>query len=426
MWKRLKKIIKGIYIVYCREFKLIIKDKGLMLFLCFLPLVYPVLYSLIYNPELVKDVPMVVVDNDRTPLSRELARKLDACDQAWVRGYASDMGEARRAMAGGDCYAILEIPEGFEKTVGNNSTAQAVMYCDMGLLLRYRGFVVAATNVMMDMGADIMMEKINETVPLAGTVASGDLLPIANINLGNIRGGFDTFIMPGILVLILHQCIVLVIGMAGGAKRERRTLVSYNADNYELSISGTMCGQMLAYITILILPTVFMVHYVPLIFKFPMAGNLFYEMAFLLPMAIACFGIGFAFQGLVTERESVFVCWVITSVVFLFLSGLIWPRYDMAPVWKALSDICPSTWGVEGFVKMSTNGSTLAQVSHEYLMLWILAAAWWVVGWIVQRTVVRPAMLRQETRNVIIFNDLARNGYFGRNKVPDNRTEERQ
>ena len=55
MWNRLKKIIKGIYIVYCREFKLIIKDKGLMLFLCFLPLVYPVLYSLIYNPELVKD-----------------------------------------------------------------------------------------------------------------------------------------------------------------------------------------------------------------------------------------------------------------------------------------------------------------------------------------------------------------------------------
>ena len=32
---------------------------------------------------------------------------------------------------------------------------------------------------------------------------------------------------------------------------------------------------------------------------------------------------------------------VITSVVFLFLSGMIWPRYDMAPVWKALSDICP-------------------------------------------------------------------------------------
>ena len=41
---------------------------------------------------------------------------------------------------------------------------------------------------------------------------------------------------------------------------------------------------------------------------FPIAGNMFEEMAFLLPMVIACFGLRFAFQGLVTERESVFVC----------------------------------------------------------------------------------------------------------------------
>ena len=286
--------------------------------------------------------------------------------------------------------------------------------------------VVAATNVMMDMGAEILTQKIDDTVPLVGTVADGDLLPIANINMGNIQGGFDTFIMPGIVVLILQQCIILVIGMAGGAKRERRTLVRYDADNYEPSIFGTMCAQMLAYITILILPAVFMIHYVPLIFSFPIAGNMFEEMAFLLPMVIACFGLGFAFQGLVTERESVFVCWVITSVVFLFLSGMIWPRYDMAPVWKALSDICPSTWGVEGFIKMSSNGSSLAQVSHEYLMLWILAAAWWAAGWVVQLTAVRPAMLRQQARNIIIFNRLMRSGYFGGKKIQNDRTDNRQ
>lgn len=42
-------------------------DIGIILFLLFLPLAYPIIYSLIYNPELVKDVPLVVVDNDRTP-----------------------------------------------------------------------------------------------------------------------------------------------------------------------------------------------------------------------------------------------------------------------------------------------------------------------------------------------------------------------
>lgn len=82
----------------------------------------------------------------------------------------------------------------------------------------------------------------------------------------------------------------------------------------------------------------YMIHYVPLMFHFPMAGDIWQEMSFLLPMSIACFGIGFVFQAFVTERESVFVSWVVTSLVFLLLSGLIWPRYDMPPVWKTL---CP-------------------------------------------------------------------------------------
>ena len=76
--------------VYCREFKMVTHDVGIILFFMFLPLAYPIIYSLIYNPELVKEVQMVVVDHDRTPLSRELVRKMDACDQADVIGYAAD------------------------------------------------------------------------------------------------------------------------------------------------------------------------------------------------------------------------------------------------------------------------------------------------------------------------------------------------
>ena len=121
-----------------------------------------------------------------------------------------------------------------------------------------------------------------------------------------------------------------------------------------------------------------------------MAGNTLQEIAFILPMMIASCGLGYVYQAFVSEREEVFISWVFTSIIFLFLSGLIWPRYAMPPVWKALSAICPATWGVEGFIKMNANGSTLAQVRTEYINLWILAGAWWIVGWAVRKWVVRP------------------------------------
>jgi len=161
---------------------------------------------------------MVVVDNDRTPLSRELVRNLNACDEVWVRGYAANLGEARHAMDSHKCYAILEIPEGFERKVGRTETADAAMYCDMSLLLRYRGFLVAATDVMQEMGSELLTKDLNRIAPLAETIATGDLLPIDNISMGNIRNGFDSFIMPGVLILILHQCIVLAMRhVRGGA-----------------------------------------------------------------------------------------------------------------------------------------------------------------------------------------------------------------
>lgn len=394
-----KKTLKGMLKVYAHEFSLVMHDAGIVLFFTFLPLVYPIIYSLIYNPEVVRDVPMVVVDHDRTPLSRDLVRKLDACQGVWVKGYAADLNEARRAMDSKEVFSILEIPEGFNRKVGRGETGPCTLYCDMTLLLRYRSTLVASTDVMQEMGAEIQTETLDRVAPLASTVtAGGDLLPINNISLGNPKSGFDSFIMPVVLVLILHQCIVLAVGMAGGAKRENPRLIGYNPDNTTRSVLGTMIAQMLCYATILLLPIFFTLHYVPLIFRFPMQGLFWQELVFMLPMFLACFGIGFTFQAFVTERESVFVSWVVTSLVLLLLSGAIWPLYDMPPVWRWLAQICPSTWGVEGFIKMESDGARLWQLKDIYIHLWILAVVWWVIGYCAQKWFVRPAIAHSRLR----------------------------
>lgn len=392
MAKRSLSRIRQLFNVYCHEFYITFHDGGVLLFFTFLPFVYPVLYSLIYNPELVREVKMVVVDEDRTSSSRELVRRIDACQEAWVIGYAANLDEARRAMDSHHCYSILQIPEGFERSIGRIEPANAILYCDMSLLLRYKGFLVAATNVMMDMGGEITTERIDELAPLAETLSTGDLMPIGNRSMGNIEGGFDSFIMPGVVILILHQCLILATCMAGGAKRENPANIGYHAIDQEPSPLMSMLGQMLCYMTIIFIPTVFLYHYIPLIFDFPMAGNPLEMLAFLLPMVIACLSIGFIIQGFVGQRETVFIFWVVTSIVFLFLSGLTWPRFAMPPVWKFLSDLIPATWGVEGFIRMNTNGASLSQVAPEYYRLWILSAIYFTIAYCIQRWVLRPKL----------------------------------
>lgn len=392
MMKTIGNLLRQMFRVYSHEFYLTFHDGGILIFFLFLPLAYPVIYSLIYNPEVVRDVKMVVVDHDMSAMSRELVRRIDACQEARVIGYAADLNEGRRAMDNHACYAILEIPEGFERRIGRLETGNAVMYCEMSLLLRYRGFLVAATNVAMDLGGEITAERIDATAPLAETIAPDELMPIGNVSMGNIENGFDSFIMPGIIILILHQCLILATCMAGGAKREDPHLIGYRPVNEAPSVAMTMIGQMLCYMTIIYVPSIFLYHYVPLIFKFPMVGNAFEEMVFLFPMVIASLSLGFIIQGFVAQRESVFIFWVVTSVIFLFLSGLTWPRFAMPGFWKAVSDLVPATWGMEGFIRMNTNGADMSQVRDPYIYLWILAVGYFAIAYCVHRWVIRPRL----------------------------------
>ena len=84
--------------------------------------------------------------------------------------------------------------------------------------------------------------------------------------------------------------------------------------------------------------------------------------------------------------------------MFLFLSGLTWPRYAMHGFWHFLSDIVPATWAVEGFIRINTNGASLAQVREEYLMLWLLAAVYLGIAYAVHRFKLGPELRRLAAR----------------------------
>lgn len=372
------------------ELKHILHNQGVILFFLFLPLAYPVIYSLIYNPELVRNIDVVVVDHDRTATSRDLVRRFNATEAAHIIGYAADLPEARRAMNERKCYAIMEIPDGFEKNLGRGEQAQSMLYCDMSLLLRYRSLLFAATDVSLDMGAEIQSESIDEL----GGVSLGvsDPMPIESVQLGNLQGGFDSFIMPGVLILILQQCIVLAVGMMGGERYETARAEVNPVNSFAGATLTTMTGRTLCYMAILTLPVIWLTHFVPTIFQFPMAGDMLSIFAFLLPMILASISMGFIVQVFVREREAIFIIWVATSILFLFLSGLTWPRYAMPPVWQYIGDLIPATWGLNGFIKMNANGSTLAQVSNCYENLWILTALYFAIAWALHKFYLRPRL----------------------------------
>lgn len=369
--------------VWSRELRLIFTDAGMLLFFFALPLAYPLVYTLIYNPEVVTDIPVTVVDNSRTSASRELTRSIDATSAIKIVGYATSLSEARRWQAEKRCYGILVIPEDYDREIGRGEQTHVDFYSDMSLLLRFRTFLSALTDVQLATGAKIRTQKMEA----AGLPASEAPISSEAFFLGDSEQGFASFIIPGIVVLIIQQSMILGIAMLVGTSRERRRR-NGGIDPLEIQAtpSATMAGKLLAYMVPYLPMAIYALHYVPLIFSLPHSGSMTQYLPFFLPMLIASAGFGLVIsQIFIKEREMSLMVVVFTSVGFLFLSGLTWPRYAMHPLWQWIGNCIPAVWGVEGFIRINSNGATLAQNSHPYLMLWLLSAIYWSIYWVMLR-----------------------------------------
>lgn len=379
-----------------REFRLVFASPGAMLFFFALPLAYPIVYALIYNPEVTRDMPVAVIDNSRTAQSREFIRHADATPAMKVCGYAADKAEARRWMAEKKCFAVIEVPTDYSQRIGRGEQGVVNFYSDVSLLLRFRTFMESMTNLQMATDTQLRSETLN-SLGVGGLVGGSNQIQTQAYFLGDTQQGFGSFILPGMVVLILQQSILIGVCFLGGASNERRR-ANGGIDPLAIpaSTSATVIGKTLCVVALYIPLTIYILHYIPHWFHFPHEGYVWHYFLFIFPMVLASIFLGITLTSIASEKESAFVIVVFTSIAFLFLSGLTWPRYAMQPVWKIFSDLIPATWGVEGYTRINNNGATLEQQTIPYLWLWLLTAAYFLTALAV--TAYQTRLLRRSRR----------------------------
>ena len=180
-----------------------------------------------------------------------------------------------------------------------------------------------------------------------------------------------------------------VVMLAGGAAERRRRNGGIDPLGVRAPAGATVLGKMLCYVLLYLPLSLYALHLVPMMFSLPHIGDVGDYLLFILPMLIAAAFMGMTLSVFVTGREAAMPVIVFTSVLFLFLSGLTWPRYAMSGFWTLVGDCVPATWGVEGFIRLNSNGSTLFEQSHPYRMLWLLAAVYFMTAYALQRYIGR-------------------------------------
>ena len=159
-------------------------------------------------------------------------------------------------------------------------------------------------------------------------------------------------------------------------------------------VTSTVIGKALCYVFMYAIPMVYVLYLVPMFFDFPQNGRLLEVLTFTIPFLLASAMMGQVMKIFVNDRESAFIALAFTSVIFVFLSGISWPRCAMNSFWLAIGNMIPSTWAANGYISLQTGGATLRQVEINYWMLWLLVILYFVLACIVEYYLCRPRWRR--------------------------------
>ncbi|MEG2613905.1 MAG: ABC transporter permease, partial [Alistipes sp.] len=342
------------------EFRTVFTDAGAVLILVFALLIYSTLYSLAYGTQVLRNVPIGVVDECQSATSRELVRTFNAGPNTYVAYAPTNMEQAKTLFFDREIYGVVYIPSDYEQKLLSGSQANVAIYVDASYFLMYRQVFQELVTSIGQTGAMVEFQRLiakGANIPQA--TATAQPVIYESHNLFNPYLGYGSFVMPAIIIVIIQQTLLIGLGMVGGTWREfglYRKLCP--ANRKRMSSLPIVAGKTLVYAAVYALTTFYVLNIHYRLFHYPMNGSDATVVAFMIPYLLACITMGIAISTLFRRRESSLLLLLWTSIPILMLSGVSYPR-EAIPDWLyTFGQIFPSSHGVDAFIRIRSMGAS--------------------------------------------------------------------
>ena len=367
--------------VFPHELKRIFTDPGVVVIFIVATLVYPLLYKAIYWNEQITDVPVAVVDLSQSAESRTFLHHWNASPDIRLTHTCNSIAEAEQLLREQKVHGIVYFPRDFASQLADPlGQAHISLYCDMSSFLYMKAIYLSCNQVMLESMRNIQIDRYESMG--YGREFSWALVqdaPYTETALYNPTGGYGSFLIPAVLVLILHQTLLFGICMlAGTARDDDKVLYRVLGKGRVAGVLRLILGRAAAYFTIYYALAAILLGLLPRLFDIPHIGDIGDILRFIVPYILACIFFSMTVSVFIRNRESGLVLLISTSLIFLFMAGISWPKEMMPAAWRYLSYFIPYTWGAHGFIHINSMGATLWSTRNEYISLWILSGGYFL------------------------------------------------
>jgi ABC-2 type transport system permease protein len=361
---------RGVGGAFKAEWRRVLGTRSAFSVLFLAPLIYGIYYPQPYLNQILRKLPIAVVDNDLSDLSRQIVETLDASGALSVTVRARTLVEARAAIDRGKAFAAVEIPVGTERDVLKGITAHIPIYADATYLFIFRS---TASGVATAIGA-LTSELVSRGARSDGSLVKAKLASLSPADvllqpIFNPVGGYASYIVPAAFMLILQQTLLIGAAMLTG------TALATGRGAFA-GVFGRGVAHLTIYLPVLALYLIVL----PRIYGFSTLGHLPQLFALAAVFLLATSFMGQAIGAWFTRPENATLLLLATSLPQFFTMGFAWPREAIPETAAALGRMFPADSAIDGLVRINQLGASIWEVAHDWLGLWCLTLAYFALA----------------------------------------------
>ncbi|MEI6277674.1 MAG: ABC transporter permease [Prolixibacteraceae bacterium] len=333
------------------------------------PVAVFLLVSWMFSGAVVRDLPVTVVDNDQTQLSRKIARMIDALPAANVAFKSVSLEEAKGRMIKGEADAVIYIPDGLEKSVQKGVQTELALYLNNTNVVKGGVLQSQLVTALSTFSGGVKMQTMVKK-GIRQEDAMSRVLPVkTDVHLlFNPYGNYAYFLMMGLMPLLAVVFIFLGTSYAIGMEMKDGTGEDW-IHNAGESTTVALIGKMIPYILLFYGGLMFMNILLIRVMGTPLNGSLALVLFSELLLILAYQAMAVVLLTLTVNLRLTLSLGSAYTMMALTFSGLTFPAMGMPLVAKIFSFVFPYTFWLKVFLSQSLRGEPVHEAILPLLML---------------------------------------------------------
>ncbi len=374
--------MKTIIYLIKREFKLFLTNTTLISVFFLAPLIYAFIIGFTYKEGKVTDIPVLVVNQDNSPLSLQLEEMLADNQSIKVIHHSNEPVDLKNEIIRQDAAAVVIIPERFEAMVLQKKYPEVNVHINTANVLTANFASKALQLTLGTFSAGVEISALQKSGMSAEEAMNKyEAFKVNYITMFNTSSNYLIFMWPAMMAVVLQQVILLAMAVSFSEELKRKAFVENFVQRKSYAIVLMIIKCLPIWIFSLFNILVFFIYSKYLMIPSPV--DFWNFMLVTGVFVVACTNLGVFFSILIPNSlKATQVLMVIASPAFI-ISGFTWPIYAMPNFIQKLTDIIPLTPYLESLkIMVIQQGSN--ELTHPYLWhLLIMASIYFILGWIV-------------------------------------------